>query len=130
MQNRDIRRFGLWLITAAVGILIVTAAALADGYPISGKWTYDNPKAEGPAEDCGKRYMSFEGILRRDTGGGVSSFRNFSVDQIGNTHYKVVDMFDNAMINARQTYTLRIVDEDHIELDLQAGPVIALRRCS
>jgi hypothetical protein len=127
MQERDIR-FGLWLITAAVALLIVTAA-IADTYPISGKWTYDNPKAEGPAEDCGPRYMSFEGVLRRDTGGGISSFRNFSVDQVGNTRYRVVDMFTNAMINARQTYTLRVVDDDHIELDLQAGPVIPLRRC-
>jgi hypothetical protein len=127
MQERDVRRFGLWLITAAVGILIASAA-LAD-YPISGKWTYDNPRAEGPADDCGARYMSFDGISRRDTGGGVSSFRNFSVDQIGNTRYRVVDQFDNAMISARQTYTLRLVDNDHIELDLQAGPTIALRRC-
>lgn len=127
MQHNDVRRPGLWLIAAAAGIL-TASAALAD-YPISGKWTYDNPTAEGPADDCGARYMSFDGIRRRDTGGSVSSFRNFSVDQIGNTRFRVVDQFDNAMISARQTYTLRVIDNDHIELDLQAGPVIALRRC-
>lgn len=127
MQDRDLR-LGLRLIAAAAGIVTGTAALAAD-YPISGKWTYDNPKAEGPAEDCGLRYMSFEGNQRRDTGGSVPAFRNFSVDQIGNTRYRVVDMFDSGMINARQTYTLRLVDGDHIEIALQAGPVIALRRC-
>jgi hypothetical protein len=129
MQDRDIRRFGLWLITAAVGILIVTAA-LADTYPISGKWTYDNPRAEGPAEDCGARYMSFEGNARRTTVGGVSFFSNFKVEQIGDSRYRITDQFDNGMISARQIYNLRIVDSDHIELDLSAGPVIALRRCA
>ena len=129
MQDRDIRRFGLWLITAAVGILIVTAA-LADTYPISGKWTYDNPKAEGPAQDCGTRYMSFEGNARRTNVGGVSFFSNFKVEQIGNSRYRITDQFDNGMISARQIYDLRIVDSDHIELDLSAGPVIALRRCA
>lgn len=122
------RRFGLFQLAPAIGVLTATAAHAQ--YPVSGKWTYDNPTAQGAAETCGPRYMSFDGVMRRDTAGGVSSFRNFSVDQIGNTHYKIVDMFDNAMISARQTYTLRIVDNDHIELALQAGPVIALRRCA
>src|SRR5690606_4339763 len=57
MQVSDMRRFGLWLIAAAGGALIPAAAALADTYPVSGKWTYDNPRAEGAAEDCGSRYM-------------------------------------------------------------------------
>jgi hypothetical protein len=127
MQTCIIRRFRPWLIAAA-GLLAVSGASAAE-YPISGKWTYDNPKAEGPAADCGLRYMSFEGNQRRDTGGSVPAFRNFSVDQIGNTRYRVVDMFDSGMINARQTYTLRLIDNDHIELALQSGPVIALRRC-
>jgi len=124
------RRFGLWLIAAAGGALIPAAAALADTYPVSGKWTYDNPRAEGAAEDCGSRYMSFEGNQRRDTGGSVPSFRNFKVEQIGNAQYRVTDQFDNAMINARQIYTLRLVDDDHIEIQLQSGPTIALRRCA
>lgn len=124
------RRLGLGLIAAAFGLLTVTAVAVADSYPISGKWTYDNPDAEGPADDCGKRYMSFEGVLRRDTVGGVSSFRNFSVEQIGNKSYRIIDQFDNAMINARQTYTLRLIDDDHIEIDPQTGPAVALRRCA
>ena len=128
MQDSEIRRFGLWLITAAVGILIISAA-VADTYPVSGKWTYDNPTADGPAEDCGQRYMSFDGVVRRDTTGGVSSFRNFSVNQIGDRSYRVVDQFDNAMINARQTYTLRLLDDDHIEIDPQSGPSVTLRRC-
>ena len=128
MQDRDIRRLGLWLITAAVGILIVSAA-FADDYPVSGKWTYDNPTADGPAEDCGSRYMSFEGNARRTTVGGVPFFSNFKVEQIGNTRYRITDQFDNGMISARQTYTLRVVDNDHIELDLSAGPTIQLRRC-
>lgn len=129
MQKRDIRRFGLSLFAAAFGTLAVTAAS-ADDYPVSGKWTYDNPTADGPADDCGTRYMSFEGNVRRSTVGGVSFFNNLSIEQIGNTRYRVTDQFDNAMISARQVYTLRVIDNDHIELDLSAGPTIQLRRCS
>jgi hypothetical protein len=129
MQERDIRRFGLWPVTAMAGILIASAA-FADDYPVSGKWTYDNPTAAGPADDCGARYMSFEGNVRRTTVGGVSFFNNFKVEQIGNTRYRITDQFDNAMISARQVYTLRVIDNDHIEIDLSAGPTIQLRRCS
>jgi hypothetical protein len=128
MQNTDMRRLGLWLTTAAIVFLIATAV-FADTYPVSGKWTYDNPKAEGPAQDCGRRYMSFEGDQRRDTGGSVAAYRNFSIEQNGNTRYRITDQFATGQISARQTYTLRIVDTDHIELTLAAGPTIALRRC-
>ena len=123
------RRFGLRLVTAAAGVLIAGAAS-ADTYPISGKWTYDNPGADGPAKNCGARYMSFEGNQRRDTGGSVPAFRNFKIEQTGNAQYRVTDQFDNAMINARQVYTLHILDNDHIKLDMVTGPTIALRRCN
>lgn len=128
MQHVDIRRLGVSLLTAAA--VVFATAAHADDYPVSGKWTYDNPSAEGPAEDCGPRYMSFEGNARRTTVGGVSFFSNYKVEQVGNTQYRVTDQFDNGMISARQTYTLRLIDDDHIEINLAAGPTIALRRCA
>jgi hypothetical protein len=108
--------------------LAFAAPAMADTYPVSGKWTYENVSGEGPAPECGKRYMSFEGNQRRDTGGGVPSYRNFSVEQNGSS-YNVVDEFSTGQITARSAYTLRQSDADHLELKLSAGPTIKLRRC-
>ena len=106
----------------------VPAIAQADNYPVSGKWTYENASGDGPAPDCGKRYMSFEGNQRRDTGGGVPAYRNFSVEQNGST-YNIVDEFNTAQIQARSSYTLRQVDNDHIELNRTPGGRVTLRRC-
>lgn len=116
-------------------VLAVTAlaappnAAWAQSYPVSGKWTYENPQGEGPAKECGRRYMTFQGIQRFDTGGGVPSYRNVSVDNTGGDTYQIVDAFSTGQINARSNYTLRKVDGDHIVIQV-AGKTVPLRRCS
>jgi hypothetical protein len=118
----------LSITTAALAVLLLPAPALAQSYPVSGKWTYDNPTAEGPAQSCGERYMSFEGNQRRDTGGGVAGYRNISVDNVGDGTFQIVDAFSTGQINARSAYTLRKVDADHIVIDV-VGNTIRLRRC-
>jgi hypothetical protein len=113
-----------------VTLAAMTAGAAAASYPVSGTWTYDNATAEGPAKECGKRYMNFAGNQRFDTGGGVPSYRNFSVTAEGSSTFRIVDEFATGQMNARSTYTLRILDQDHIELHLPAGNhTIRLRRC-
>ena len=117
------------LLLIALPCLVAAAPARADNYPVSGKWTYENPTGDGPADSCGQRYMSFDGNQRRDTGGGVPGYRNFSIEQNGN-EYNIVDQFNTGQIDARSSYTLRKSDEDHIELNSSPGSkIIKLRRC-
>jgi len=116
------------LMTAVMALAAAPPAAWAQSYPVSGKWTYENAAAEGPAKDCGRRYVTFQGRQRFDTGGGVPSYRNISVDNIGNDTYRIVDEFATGQINARSNYTLRQVDSDHIVMQV-AGHTITLRRC-
>lgn len=117
--------FALMLIAFALS----AQPARADTYPVSGKWTYDNASDGGPAEECGKRTMEFRGTQRFDTVGGVAQYRNRSVDRTSPTAFTVVDEFFNVMVRGRVQYTLRIIDEDHIELHLDRGGNIPLRRC-
>jgi hypothetical protein len=121
------------LIGAAAAAMAAAPSftANAETYPVSGKWTYEIPPEDGPAKDCGKRFMEFNGEQRRDTGGGVPGYRNFSIDQTNGSEYRVVDSFSTGQINARSSYTLRKVDGDNIELRLDSGgKTIKLRRCS
>ncbi len=116
-------------------VLTLTAFTLGAGaaradYPVSGKWTYDNTSDSGPAKSCGKRTMEFRGAQRFDTVGGVSQYRNVSVDPASSTAFTVVDEFFNVQIRGRVQYTLRIIDKDHIVLHLERGGSIPLRRCA
>ena len=115
-------------------VLVVAAlaapphAAWAQSYPVSGKWTYEDPQGEGPAQDCGRRFMTFQGNQRFDTGGGVPNYRNVSVDDTGDGSYRIVDAFSTGQIDAQSNYSLRLVDDDHIVIHV-AGETIRLRRC-
>jgi hypothetical protein len=127
-MSQTCKHLSILPVLTASAMLLGAAPALADSYPVSGKWTYD-VSGTGPAKECGPRYMSFEGNQRRDTGGGVPAYRNFSVTQTDISSYSITDQFATGQINARSTYTLRVLGPDRIEIDLNAGPVIPLRRC-
>jgi hypothetical protein len=125
VNHRDI---GAGLLTAAIMTLPVLAGyAVAANYPVTGKWTYE-AKGDGPAKDCGTRYMDFQGEQRFDTGGGVPAYRNRSVEE-GSNEYRIVDEFNTGQINARLTYSLRKIDDNHIELKMPQGRTIMLQRC-
>ncbi len=99
-------------------------------YPISGKWTYENASVAGPARECGSAYMEFRGVQRIDTGGRVPQFRIVAVSGSAPS-WLVVDEFVAVQIRGRVSYTLRILDVDHVELRIEAaGKRILLRRCS
>jgi hypothetical protein len=111
---------------ALIGFLMAASAARAD-YPVSGKWSYDNPSGP-PAAACGTRTMEFLGQRRIDKGGGVPEYRNVSVAGTAPS-YRVVDEFFTVQIRGRMAYTLRMIDDDHIEIVSERSGRIRLRRC-
>jgi len=118
--------------TAAITVLALCAlatSALAASYPVSGKWGATDRDDKGPV-DCGDlRVMNFQGNQRTDSKGSVRAFRNLSVTADGHATYRIVDQFATGQINARATFTLHQIDGDHIELHLQPGGTLKLRRC-
>jgi hypothetical protein len=106
------------------------SAAAADSYPVSGMWTYAEAATFGPAPDCQKPTMEFRGAQRLDSGGSVPAYRNVRVEQSGSTLYRVVDEFFNVQTRGRVSYTLRIRDKDHLQIDYdRGGKSVVLRRC-
>lgn len=121
-----------FVIATGAAFLLASASwsALAASYPVSGKWTYEDAASAGPAQTCDtdRRVMEFVGQRRFDTGGGVPDYRNVSIQQTDIAEYRIVDDFFTGQIRGRANYTLRLVDPDHIEIEM-AGKIIALRRC-
>jgi len=115
----------------AIVLCAAASATHADVYPIGGTWTYDKATEKGPAKDCGRRVMQFDGNLRHDTGTGVPEYKNVTVRQSGAGTWRVVDEFFNAIQRGRVTYTLKQIDDDHNELRLDmGGATYLLRRCA
>lgn len=114
----------------AIAFAVIALPANAASYPISGRWTYNDQTGDGPSKEFGSRYQEFSGEQRTDKGGGVPGYRNLSVTKSGSDSYQIVDQFSTGQINARSAYTLRKIDDDHIEMNMQAGGrSIKLRRC-
>lgn len=119
--------------TTILTALLVTALAtpaLAQSYPVSGKWGESNSSEKGPI-DCtdNSRVIDFNGDQRTDSNGGVPEYRNKSVQSVGQSDYRIVDEFSNAQVSAGHTeYTLRKVDSDRIVMD-QSGTTLNLQRC-
>ena len=109
---------------------VLAGPALADSYPVSGKWGVSTSTDKGPV-DCQKlRILSFNGDQRTDTGGGVPAFRNRTLAPLGGGSYRVQDVFTTGQIsNAHVDYTLRQIDGDHLELNLDKGGLLKLRKC-
>jgi hypothetical protein len=111
----------------AAALTALALPALADTYPVFGAWGVNPPVAQGPV-DCTKlRVIAFNGDQRTDSKGGVPAYRNVSVTPSGST-YRVVDQFTNGMISdGRVTFTLRVIDADHVEMT--QGSTLKLQRC-
>jgi hypothetical protein len=74
--------------------------------------------------------ITFNGNQRTDSKGGVPAYRNKSVTPAGASRYRIVDLFTTGQIrNGSVNYTLRIVDDDHIEMAMQSGGTLKLQRC-
>lgn len=116
---------------AIAALACVSATARAETYPVQGAYTYENASEKGRAKTCGRRHMQFDGNLRHDTGSGAPEYKNISARISGQDTWTVVDEFFTGMIRGRVTYTLHIVDPDHIRLNFEKGGATPLlRRCS
>jgi len=114
----------LALLTASLA-----APALADDYPVSGRWGVVTTSTKGAIDCTGKRVISFYGNQRRDSG-SVPAFRNVSVTADEAGRYSIVDTFSNAQVSSGNvSYTLIVRDADHIELHMQQGGTLKLQRC-
>lgn len=112
----------------AIAFFTMPAAVLAETYPVTGKWTYENAGGDGPAKDCGKRYTDFQGTRRLDKGGSVPDYRNLRTEKSGSNEYKLTEEFYNGQTRGRVTYTLHKRDENHMEMRM-SGKTFQLRRC-
>ena len=111
-------------------ITLVCSPALADGYPVTGRWGEVSSGRPGPVACTSARVIEFKGSERTDSRGGVPSYRNKSITASGSNQWRVVDYFTSGQIrNGTISYTLRLVDADHLEMDLQRGGMHKLRRC-
>lgn len=116
------------MIMPAMLLCAFATPALADTYPVSGRWGQSASHAKGAIDCSNKRVISFYGDQRTDSSGGVPAYRNKSVTGVG-SHYRIVDVFTNGQVNnAQVVYTLSITDADHIALSGQTGP-LKLQRC-
>jgi len=112
------------LLTAALA-----TPATAATYPVSGRWGQSTGTTKGAIDCTGKRVVAFDGDQRTDSGGGVPTYRNQSVTPAGSAQYRIVDVFSTGQISdAKASYTLRLIDDDHIELRMQNG-TLKLQRC-
>jgi hypothetical protein len=117
-------------LLVATALAALTAPALADSYPVSGRWGPSASSDKGAIDCSGKRVIAFSGEQRTDSHGGVPAYRNKSVTANGASRWRVVDEFTTGQISAAHTtYTLQQVDEDHIEMNLQPGGTLKLQRC-
>jgi len=115
---------------SAILLSIFAGSALAQVYPIEGRWGESASSEKGVIDCTGKRVIAFAGDQRTDTGGGVPAYRNQSVTSQGASSYRIVDEFSNGQISAGHvSYALRKIDPDHIEIIMQEGGSLKLQRC-
>ena len=123
------------LILALLSIALAGGAAppaMGDSYPVSGLWTYRNASEKGPAKTCDRPTMEFRGDRRFDTLGGVPDYRNARVERIDASSFALNDLFLTwPNVRGNVYYSLRLIDEDHIQIDIpRAGRAFLLRRCA
>ena len=108
-------------------IVTLSTAALADSYPVQGRWGAGQPSKD-PVDCSNLRVIAFNGDQRTDSRGGVPGYRNVSVTPSSGGS-RVVDEFNTGQIRARATFTLRQVDANNVEMDQQPGGLLKLQRC-
>jgi hypothetical protein len=118
------------LALTAFMLLALAAPASAGTYPISGKWGQSASTEKTPI-DCSKlRVISFDGDQRTDSQSGVPAYRNRTVQSAGGGQYRVVDEFSTGQVgNAKMNYSLRVIDPETVEMLLEKGGKVRLRRC-
>ena len=116
-------------ILSALLITTLVAPVLAGtSYPISGRWGQSNSSEKGAIDCGGLRTVEFKGERRFDSGGSIRDFRAVSVSPRG-ASFSVREEFRTGQVNGRNTITLRQLDPEHLELAMQFGGTLKLRRC-
>ena len=114
----------------ALAFATLASPAPAADYPISGRWGQSAGTSKGAIDCTGKRVVTFTGNQRTDSKGGVPAYRNKSVTRDGPSSYRVVDEFTTGQQSfAYANYSLRLIDDDHIALNMRPGGTIKLQRC-
>jgi len=118
------------ILAACVLVVLSVAPALAENYPVSGRFGVVTSSSDGPV-DCGnKRVIEFSGGQRSDSNGGVPGYRAKSVEPNGPGQWRVTDQFTTGQIrNGSIGYTLKQADTDHLELQQQKGGTLKLQKC-
>ena len=117
------------ILSAMLLTALAAPAFAAASYPVAGKWGQSTSSEPGPINCGGLRVIEFKGDQRTDSKGGVPAYRIRSVTAEGSS-YRIVDEFTTGQIsNGHVSYTLSKLDADHIELAMQPGGTLRLRRC-
>jgi hypothetical protein len=66
-------------ITALLSLGAVAMPAMAQVYPVQGRWGQSESAEKGAIDCTNKRVIEFTGNQRTDSNGGVPAFRNQSV---------------------------------------------------
>jgi hypothetical protein len=116
-------------------IIALTAVSLATPafamtYPVDGRWGLSTESKPGPIDCTGKRVISFDSPRRFDSGGGVPDYRVIDIVREGDTAFRMTEEFNTGQINARLRSTLRLIDPDRIELAMDRGGTLKLKRCA
>ena len=117
------------VIAALLVVGALTAPALALTYPVSGNWGLSAETKPGPIDCTGKRVIRFDEARRFDSDGGVPDYRVIDLVQESDTAFRITEEFGTGQINARLTSTLQLLDPDRIELAMERGGTLKLKRC-
>jgi hypothetical protein len=117
-------------IAALLVLGALIAPALAFTYPVSGRWGLSDTTKPGPIDCTGKRVIRFDAARRFDSDGGVPDYRVIDLERDGDSAFRITEEFNTGQIQARLTSTLRLIDPDRIELVMQRGGTLTLKRCT
>ena len=118
------------ILTAFMFVCLASAPALAQSYPVSGRWGVGSGGGDGPIDCSNKRVIEFNGSQRSDSNGSVPGYRIKSITANGQGEWRIVDQFTTGQIrNGTIGYTLRRGNANHLELDMQRGGSLKLQRC-
>ena len=117
-------------ILPVIALIALSSPALADSYPVDGRFGVVSSFTDKPVDCAGKRVVAFNGDQRTDSKGGVPAYRNKSVQASGASSWKVIDIFTTGQIsNAQAVYTLRAVKDGQLEMTMTPGGMIRLQKC-
>ena len=118
------------ILVAATLLAALAGTALADSYPVSGRFGESATAEKDPIDCTDKRVITFNGEQRADSKGSVPAYRNRTVTPDGEQRFRVVDVFTTGQIrDAQASYTLTLVDANRVEMRLDQGSTIMLQRC-